>query len=88
MAVEDVDRDGDLDLVLHFDLQETNLVEVYSQMLLDDVDDDGILDSTRQEATESLTGETTDGTQFLGSGEVDLFFSGRALRDLLDQRFT
>ncbi len=88
MAVEDVDRDGDLDLVLHFKLQETNLAEVYSQMLLDDVDDDGILDSTRQEATESLTGETTDGTQFLGRGEVDLFFSGRALRDLLDQLFT
>jgi hypothetical protein len=64
------------------------LAEIYSQLLLDDADDDGILDSTRQEATVSLSGETTDETQFLGSGDVDLFFSGRALRNLLDQLFT
>jgi hypothetical protein len=53
---------------LHFNIQETSLAEIYSQLLLDDVDDDGILDSTRQEAFVSLRGETTDGMQFLGSG--------------------
>ena len=86
-ALEDVDGDGDLDMVLHFNIQETSLAEIYSQLLLDDEDDDDILDSTRQEATVSLTGETTDGTQFLGSGDVDLFFAGRALRDFLNELF-
>jgi hypothetical protein len=36
-------------------------------------------------ATVSLTGETVDGQQILGADEVDLFFSGKALRELLDQ---
>ena len=35
----------------------------YAQLLLDDADDDGNLDSTRQEATVSLSGETTDETK-------------------------
>ena len=33
----------------------------------------------------SLTGETTNGTNFLGTDTLDLFLSGRALRDLLEE---
>src|SRR5262249_55983039 len=46
---DDVDHDGDLDLVLHFRIQDTNLRDVYRQLLLDDFAD-GTLDSTRQTA--------------------------------------
>jgi hypothetical protein len=33
----------------------------------------------------SLTGQTAEGAQFIGSGELDAFFSGKALRELLDE---
>ena len=33
----------------------------------------------------SLFGETIDGAEIFGTDEVDLFFSGKALRDLLDE---
>jgi hypothetical protein len=33
----------------------------------------------------SLTGETLDGTALEGTDAVDAFFSGKALRDLLDE---
>jgi hypothetical protein len=52
--------------------------------LLEDAGD-GVLDLIRQTASAWLTGETTDGQQILGADEVDLFFSGKALRELLDQ---
>ena len=86
-ALEDVDGDGDLDMVLHVNIHDTNLEEIYAQLLLDDVNAEGVLDSTRQEASVSLTGETTDDQQFIGTDDVDLFFSGKALRDLLDELF-
>jgi hypothetical protein len=84
-AMEDVDDDGDLDMILHFDIRDTDLAIIYNQSLGDDADGDGVLDSTHQMATVSLTGETVDGQQILGADEVDLFFSGKALRELLDQ---
>ncbi|MFC1596540.1 choice-of-anchor Q domain-containing protein [Planctomycetota bacterium] len=86
-ALEDVDGDGDLDMVLHFRVQDTTLADLYAQLLVDDHDADGILDSNRQTAAVSLTGETLAGEAILGTDEVDLFFSGKALRDLLDQLF-
>ena len=32
-----------------------------------------------------MTGATLDGTSFTGSDGVDMFFSGKALRDLLSE---
>ncbi|HUT90132.1 MAG TPA: hypothetical protein VMY37_11590 [Thermoguttaceae bacterium] len=82
-ALEDIDDDGDLDLVLHFRTQETNLADVYAQLLAEDLDDD-VLDSNHQQFTASLTGKTTNDEYFEGFDELDLFLSGRKLRDLLD----
>lgn len=86
-AMEDVDGDGDLDLLMHFRVGETNLAGVYAAMLADDVDADGVLDSTNQVAEVSLTGETVNQDQIAGSDEIDLFLRGRALREVLDQLF-
>jgi uncharacterized delta-60 repeat protein len=84
-ALEDVDGDGDLDMVLHFRTQDTNLREVYEQLLIDDINSDGVLDSTRQEALVSLNGSTNDGDLIEGSDTVDLFLSGKSLRELLEE---
>jgi N-acetylneuraminic acid mutarotase len=81
-AFEDVDGDGYLDLILHFRTQETNLLAVYEQLLLDDLAD-GELDSSTQQAQVSLTGQTVDGAFFEGFDTVDLFLSGKNLRSLL-----
>jgi hypothetical protein len=84
-SYEDLDSDGDLDLVLHFETQKTNLQAVYTDLLLADFGLDDVLDSTRQEAAVTLTGETTDGLMLEGSDELNLFLSGKKLRDLLDK---
>ena len=77
-AFEDVDGDGDVDLVMHFRLNETNLVDVYRELLAADSS------TARQTVSIELTGQTTTGADIFGYDEVDLFMSGKALRDLLD----
>jgi hypothetical protein len=86
-ALEDVDNDGDLDMVLHFNTQDTNLLAIYEQLLLDDEDRDGTLDSTNQEAEVSVTGETLTDQAFQGFDELNLFLKGKSLRDLLEELF-
>ena len=86
-SLEDVDNDGDLDMVLHFLTQETNLQGIYEQLLIDDVGADGVLDSKRQMAEVSLTGKTVTDEAFEGFDDMDLFLSRRALRNLLEELF-
>jgi hypothetical protein len=78
-AMEDVDGDGDLDMVLHFRVQETNLADVYAALLADDND------SNHQSVAVSLEGETINDEVFAGMDDADLFLSGNALRELLDE---
>lgn len=84
-ALRDVDGDGTLDLVLHFRVQDTTLAAIYQELLEDDVDADGVLDSNHQTASVSLTGELVDQTLIDGFDQMDLFLSGKALRTLLDE---
>jgi len=81
-TIEDVNRDGRLDLKLHFRIDATNLQEVYAQLLLADAAD-GTLDSTRKSTSLLLTGRTTDGRLWEGSAAVTLFMTGNELDDLL-----
>jgi hypothetical protein len=84
-SLEDIDGDGDTDLILHFRTQETNLRAIYEQLITEDINEDGILDSNHQQASVSLTGLTTTDELFDGADDVDLFLTGRALRELLDE---
>lgn len=83
-ALEDVDGDGDLDMILHFRIQDTNLRALYTQLLLDDLDGDGVLDSNHQVASVTLTGQTVDEVLFAGTEDLDLFLAGKNLRTLLE----
>jgi hypothetical protein len=83
----DANDDGRLDLQLKFRVQDTALEELYAQLLVDDLDADGILDSTRQEAEVEVTGQTLDDALFSGSDNINLFLAGRSLRELLDELF-
>jgi hypothetical protein len=83
-ALEDVDGDGDLDMVLHFQVQETNLADIYAQLLAEDINEDGVLDSNRQSVAVSLTGQTAADECFEGFDDVDLFLSGKNLREFLE----
>jgi hypothetical protein len=82
-SLEDVNGDGLLDMVLQFRTQDTNLRALYEQLLADDINGDGVLDSSHQEATITLSGTTTGDQQFEGSDTIDLFLSGKNLRDML-----
>jgi|GEM_PF-4405174 len=84
-SLEDVDGDGDLDMVLHFRTQDTNLRALYEQLLADDINGDGVLDSNHQVAEIKLTGQTVDDVLFEGFDDLDLFLAGRSLRQLLDE---
>jgi hypothetical protein len=84
-TLADVNQDGILDMQLKFRREDTILDEIYAQLLADDLDQDGILDSTRQTAQIDLTGETLEDELFRGSDAITLFLTGKALRTLLDQ---
>jgi hypothetical protein len=84
-ALEDVDGDGRLDMVLHFRVQDTKLAEIYAELVAGDLNGDGILDSSHKMAAVSLTGLTATDEYFAGFDEVDLFLSGKNLRDFLDR---
>jgi hypothetical protein len=56
-------------------------------LILDDVNEDGVLDSNHQPVETFLFGKMAAGDDFVGSDQLDLFLSGRELRDLLDELF-
>ena len=82
LTLEDIDGDGDQDLLLSFRVRDTNLLEAHETLILADLDD-GQLDSNKHTYEAVLSGETTDGVSIKGSDLLDLFLSGKALRDFL-----
>jgi hypothetical protein len=83
-SLEDVDRDGDLDLMLHFRREDTNLLDVYEDLLWSDLSEDGDVDRTRQAYFATLTGQTTDHVRIQGTDQANIFLSGKKLRELID----
>jgi hypothetical protein len=65
--------------------QGTNLRQTYEQFLADDINADGVLDSSHPEATIALAGSTRDNGRFEGLDTLDLFLSGKALRQMPDE---
>lgn len=86
-TLTDVNSDGRLDLQLKFRRQDTILDQIYADLLVDDHDADGILDSTHQTAQVAVTGGTLSGVDFSGSDSINLFLSGRSLRNFLTELF-
>jgi hypothetical protein len=82
-SFQDVNGDGILDLVAKFRTQETSLRSLYEQLVAEDINEDGVLDSNHEMARVSLTGLCQDGTALIGADDLDLFLSGKALRDML-----
>ena len=60
---------------------------IYEQLLIEDHDEDGVLDSTQQLAEVTLIGETVDHVAIQGSDRVRLFLAGKSLRQLLQALF-
>ncbi|MEX1027024.1 MAG: MBG domain-containing protein [Candidatus Paceibacterota bacterium] len=86
-TLADVDGDGKEDLTLHFrmtdELQDA-LEDIYKDLVLEDYEDDGDF-SRKQLVTLELEGTFGEhDQQFQGSDAVDMFFSGRALREVLN----
>lgn len=81
-ALEDIDKDGDLDLVLHFRLQQSSLMDLYRTSVLADLVD-GNLSDNKQTIDVSLTGETLSGQKLKGTEAVQLFLAGKALKNFL-----
>jgi hypothetical protein len=83
----DANGDGSLDLMLHFHMNDelrAALEQIYADLLQEDYADDGNY-SHKQLATLSLEGEFGEyDQQFEGSDSLDLLFSGKALRELLE----
>jgi hypothetical protein len=83
----DANHDGRLDMQLKFRRQDTILDQIYADLLSDDHDADGVLDTTRQLAQVALTGRTQSDAHFAGSDGITLFLSGRSLRNLIEDLF-
>ena len=70
---------------MDFRSQDTQLRAIYEQLLAEDLDEDGVLDSTRQAVSVSLIGETIDEILIEGSDELTMFLAGRELRAMLEE---
>jgi ELWxxDGT repeat protein len=87
-ALVDADQDGSLDLLVHFkasDALKTALTDLYSELLLEDYDDDEDY-SNKQLALIAIDGAFGEFDQeFQGSDTTNLFLAGNSLKTLLEE---
>jgi|GEM_PF-3732656 len=76
--LKDVDRDGDRDLTLTFLLKDTTLLDDYRNAMAIESS------SSHKQMNYVLTGRTFNGSSFASFTSLDLFMTGKSLRDLLD----
>jgi hypothetical protein len=76
--LRDLDRDGDRDLTLTFLISDTTLLNDYGNAMAIDAS------SSHKQMNYALTGRTVDGLNFASFTSLDLFMTGKPLRDLLD----
>jgi hypothetical protein len=76
--LKDVDRDGDRDLTLTFLISDTTLLDDYRNAMAIDSS------NSHKQINYALTGRTFDGSNFASFTSLDLFMTGKSLRDLLD----
>ena len=78
-AFEDLDDDGDLDLIMHFRIEDTNLRDVYTNLINEDMSG-----SYRLTVDMALTGQASkDGDEFFdfsGEDTLELFATGKKLK--------
>lgn len=82
-SMRDVDGDGDTDLQLTFRLSDTDLLERFRAL----ANVNGSRNKQQYDVAVPLSGKTFDGVRVTAEDTVQLFMSGRKLRDLLDGLF-
>jgi hypothetical protein len=87
-SLADADQDGRLDLLVHFkpsDALKAALVDMYSELLAEDYEDDGQY-SNKQLALIALDGAFgAYGQEFQGSDSTNLMLAGKSLKTLLQE---
>ena len=73
------------ELASQLSVSRSAVVSAYEQLLADDINANGVFDSSHQEATIALTGSTSEDVVFEGLDTLDLFLSGKALRQMLNE---
>ena len=83
--LRDVDGDGDLDLVLRFNVRDTNLLQSFTEIVTSNPPRHWWDYFYRLESVElELTGSTHSGSDFSGTETANLFMSGGALWHILN----
>lgn len=80
--LSDVNDDGRLDLVLHFNVQSTDLLSSYVSLLNSDLQRTGSVGSAHRTVSAEFSGALSGGRTFDAFGNANVFLAGEAFGDL------